>query len=133
MALSRKRWFVRFLKWPDLVMAATAVTALALLYVSLWQPAGQAAELQVLVDNEPLLSAPLSHNQNFTVEGALGLSELEIRDGKVRFVSSPCRNQVCVHHGWASHSGELLACLPNRIALVLEGEAAVNDIDAVNF
>lgn len=123
----------------DLLLWTAALAGLVLLYGLLWQPAGQAATLTVLVNNEPVQQASLNQNQQLLVNGPLGESELQIQDGKVRFVSSPCRNQVCVHHGWASHRGELLACLPNRIALVLEGDNATanqvgqEQIDAVNF
>jgi hypothetical protein len=123
----------------DLLLWTAALAGLVLLYGLLWQPAGQAATLTVLVNNEPVQQASLNQNQQLLVTGPLGESELQIEDGKVRFLSSPCRNQVCVHHGWASHRGELLACLPNRIALVLEGDNAManqagqEQIDAVNF
>lgn len=118
----------------DALLWALALGALVYLYASLWQPAPAASELKILLDNQHIESLDLGENQAFTVDGPLGESELEISNGRVRFISSPCRNQVCVHQGWASHSGELLACLPNRIALVLEGQAANSaDIDAVNF
>lgn len=127
------------LKPTDVLLWAAALAGLAALYIWLWQPAGQAATLTVLVNNEPVQQLALTKNQQLSVAGRLGVSQLQIEDGKVRFLSSPCRNQVCVHHGWASHSGELLACLPNRIALVLAGNAASSEaaeqdqIDAINF
>ena len=119
----------------DLVLWSAALLALLSLYLWLWRPAGPAEELQVMVDNQLVQRLSLAENQQQAIQGLLGESIIEVRDGKARFVSSPCRNQVCVHHGWASHSGELLACLPNRIALVLAGDAAAprGDIDAINF
>lgn len=64
---------------------------------------------------------PLDRNQELTVAGPLGNSRLEIRDGAVRFVASPCRHQICVRSGWHSRSGAVAACVPNRISLVLRG------------
>lgn len=118
----------------DGLIWVAALLGLAFLYGYLWAPSGQAASLNVLVDNQSVLTVPLNRNEQYTVAGRLGESVIEVRNGQARFVSSPCRNQVCVHHGWASHRGELLACLPNRIALVLDGDAPEGPmIDAVNF
>lgn len=118
----------------DGLIWALGLCGLVLLYAYLWAPSGQAANLNVLVDNQSVLTVPLNKNKQYSIAGSLGESVIEVRNGQARFVSSPCRNQVCVHHGWASHRGELLACLPNRIALVLDGDAPDGpDIDAVNF
>ena len=128
-------YFLKYFRVADLLLWDAAIAGLLLLYAVLWKPAGAANELQVMVDNQLLQRLALSENQQLAVQGKLGESIIEVRNGQARFVSSPCRNQVCVHHGWAQRSGELLACLPNRIALVLSGNAAqpVDDIDAVNF
>lgn len=128
-------YFLKYFRAPDLLLWAAALTGLVLLFALLWRPAGPANELQIMVDNQLVQRLSLSENQQLAVQGSLGESIIEVRNGQARFVSSPCRNQVCVHHGWAQRSGELLACLPNRIALVLSGNAALpaDDIDAVNF
>ncbi len=131
--MSSRSFFPTVLRVADVALWLSAAAALVALYLVLWQPAGQAATLKVMLNNETMQELSLSVNQTVSVEGALGASELEINNGRVRFLSSPCRNQVCVHHGWANHRGELLACLPNRIALVLDGNANAADIDAVNF
>lgn len=123
------------LRPADVVLWLAASAALFYLVASFWLPAAQAQQFRVLVNNQEVEAGPLGENQQLTISGSLGDSVLEVRDGKVRFVSSPCRNQVCVHQGWASHSGELLACLPNRIAVVLEGlgQSSNVEVDAVNF
>ena len=49
------------------------------------------------------------------VRGLLGTSTLEWdRLGRVRFVSSPCPNQVCVHTGWTA-APQTVVCVPNGI------------------
>lgn len=124
----------RAFRVADVLLWLIAIGGLLALFITLWRPAGAAAEVAIMVDNEIQQTLSLSENQQLSVNGSLGESLITVKDGQVRFLSSPCRNQVCVHSGWASHSGELLACLPNRIALVLQGEAARNpEVDGVNF
>lgn len=122
------------LRPADIGLWLFAVAALVALFMTLWRPAADAAEVVIMVDNQTQQTLSLSTNQLVTVAGPLGNSVISVQGGRLRFVSSPCRNQVCVHSGWASHSGELLACLPNRIALVLKGQADESAaVDAVNF
>lgn len=63
----------------------------------------------------------LADDQTIVLHGKLGDSVIEINDGQVRFIQSPCRHQICVQSGWISQSGEVLACLPNEVALHVRG------------
>ena len=80
------------------------------------------------------IQAPLNRNATYRVPGSLGISEVEVRDGRVRFVSSPCRGKQCVHSGWAQRGGEFVACLPNRVSFTVLGAGAHGDYyDSISF
>ena len=53
----------------------------------------------------------LSENGIYGFKGPLGITEIEIRDGRARVISSPCRNGICMEAGWSG----TLCCLPNKI------------------
>ena len=54
-----------------------------------------------------------------------------MREGRVRFVDSPCPNKQCVHTGWLNQGGEVAVCLPNKVSVqVLADDPR---FDAVNF
>ena len=55
----------------------------------------------------------------YTVDGELGPTTFEIKDGRVRIIDSPCPNKTCVAQGWHSP----LVCLPNKVMITIEGEA----------
>ena len=78
---------------------------------------------------EQLLS--LQQPRQLRVAGALGDTVLEVRDGKVRFLESPCRRKYCIHGGWIGRAGARLVCLPNKVA-VLAG-AAASGFDSLNY
>ncbi len=63
----------------------------------------------------------LDHDQTLTVMGALGPSILEVRDGAIGFVQSPCSRKICIRSGLHSHAGATTACVPNRISLSVAG------------
>ena len=62
---------------------------------------------------------PLDKDEIYTVEGALGPSVIEVKDGKVRFLDSTCPNLTCVALSW----GRTLVCLPNDVIVQVEGES----------
>ena len=72
----------------------------------------------------------LKQNQIFEIEGLLGQSRIEVSDGKIRFIDSPCKGKQCIHADWINRGGQIIACLPNGLSLVIEGGV---QYDAINF
>ena len=67
----------------------------------------------------------LSDDGIHSFTGPLGVTEIEIRDGRARVVSSPCPNGTCVRSGWSG----TLCCLPNRVICTAgNGEGGVDAI-----
>lgn len=116
----------------DVVAICLAAAAVGAAYARFWQPAVAATQFEVRVAGTPGGRHALDRDRDIVVEGRLGPSLLRVQDGRVRFVSSPCRNKVCVHSGWLSHGGDAAACLPNRVSISLSGDAG-SGLDAVSF
>lgn len=112
--------------WGDFALLALALLGLLLLYRQFWFPAAPAAQVQVLYAGEVVAEHSLQKPQQFSVQGHIGETRLEIADGRIRFVSAPCRHKVCINTGWVSKAGDTAACLPNRISLNLSGEREVD-------
>lgn len=47
---------------------------------------------------------------------------LQVRDGAIAFVESPCPDHVCEAFGWLRNPGDWAACLPATAMLYVEGE-----------
>jgi hypothetical protein len=74
---------------------------------------------------------PLSENRIFSVEGHTGPLEVEIKDKKVRVLSSSCPQQICHDTGWISEAYEQIICAPNLIFITLLSDSEKEKIDAV--
>ncbi|WP_305041502.1 NusG domain II-containing protein [Geoalkalibacter sp.] len=85
------------------------------------QPAG--ARVLVERDGRLLFSAPLGEARRVALPGPLGDTLLEIADGRARILSSPCPHKVCMGMGGVFRRGELIACIPNRLIISIEGGA----------
>lgn len=101
----------------DLIVMVLCAMLLAGLYLGYWQASARSAEAVIMVNGKNWARLELFYNQDFEVPGPLGISHIQVRDGKVRFVDSPCPNKLCVHQGWITETGESATCLPNRISV----------------
>ncbi len=52
------------------------------------------------------------------VKGKIGISVIEIKGKKVRFLDSPCPDKVCVNSGWIT-SGSVV-CIPNEVQVIIK-------------
>lgn len=74
---------------------------------------------------------PLTEDVRLEVAGKLGKTEIEIVKGRVRILSSPCRNKICVHMGSIGREGGIVVCVPNEVAAIV-GKSRNADLDAVS-
>jgi hypothetical protein len=92
-----------------LVLAAVAVSAV-MAY------AGQERRQELVIEGPGgSWVFPLSAEEVVSVPGPLGATVVELRGGRVRVLSSPCTNQLCVAAGAIHTHGQWIACLPNRV------------------
>lgn len=74
-----------------------------------------------------------SLNEDRTVEvpGPLGVTQVQIKSGRVRIQSSPCPNKTCIQMGEFGDGGGCLICLPNEVIVGVEKDP-YNGLDAVS-
>ena len=72
-------------------------------------------------------SYPLSEDRTFSVIGPLGETTIEIKDGSVRIIDSPCPNKTCLN----TNLGRSICCLPNRVLITISEKDG--DIDAYAY
>jgi hypothetical protein len=96
----------------------------ALVAVSFLLPLSQSTGARVVVssDDRIVFVAPLAKAQRVELDGPLGITVLQIKNGGARIISSPCTKKVCMHMGEARHAGDLLACVPNHLVIRIEGD-----------
>jgi hypothetical protein len=68
-----------------------------------------------------IFQAPLDEERTATFAGPLGETVLSIGAGGARIVASSCPHHLCQASGTIGRSGELLACIPNRLLLRVAG------------
>ncbi len=80
----------------------------------------------VTVDGKEIGRYPLSKNGVFVLNG--GSNTLVVENGEAWVSEANCPDKVCMGMGKISRNGEFIACLPNRLLVVVEGgEPALTD------
>ena len=64
----------------------------------------------------------------YRVDGILGQTVFEIKDGKIHIVESPCKNKTCINQGYHLP----LVCLPNDVIISVEDSGAKGEYDAIS-
>ena len=115
----------------DIVFVGIAIMLLPWLYIAFWGDgnSGELARIQVGKQTPVLIS--LQTAQRYTFAGPLGNSIIEVKDGRIRFISSPCKGKQCIHSGWLSKNGDFAACLPNLMSITVSGHHP--RFDSINF
>ena len=63
---------------------------------------------------------PLKSKTSVDLSGPLGKTHLVIDPQGARITSSPCPRKICMTMGPAQNSKHFLACIPNRILVLVE-------------
>ena len=115
----------------DRLLLALAIISLGVLYAVYWGQSSYGNQASIAIAGKHWSSINLYQDRIIDVEGQLGISQLEVKDGKIRFISSPCDTKQCIHQGWIQQSGEIVACVPNTISVRILGPDP--RFDTMNF
>lgn len=118
-------------KLLDFLAMIIAVGAVVALSVFAFNETGAGSEALIQAEGGDFVYS-LDQETELDIEGPLGTSHLKIEDGGIRFVSSPCRDKICIAGGLITDSGQWVACLPNRIFVRVEGGDDA-EVDAQTF
>ena len=122
--------------WARMTGLDRVITALLLLGIlaSFFLLGSRPRGERVLVERHGrlLFSAPLAENRVVDLEGPLGRTRLEIRDGRARILASPCPTRACIGMGVISRAGQLLACVPNELLVRIDGAGKGAEHDLIS-
>ena len=111
-----------------LIIFILVIVGILILIINLNKKEGDTVE--VYYKDDLVLSADLSINNTYTVEGLLGDVVIEIKDKKVRVVKENSPKNICSIEGYISDSTKPLICLPNKVVIKI---VQSSDMDGVVY
>ena len=115
-----------------IIVAVLLAAALALFFLMRSRQArdtGTGAQAVVTVDGQEVGRYPLKKSGTFPLNG--GSNILVIENGEARVSEANCPDKVCMGMGRISRNGEFIACLPNRLIIIVEGAAEQSLVDGM--
>lgn len=110
----------RLLRPGDLLVLAFAGILTAAFFFHAWSsPIG--STVLVRAQGKVLVRTTLDRDADYSVHGVLGVSRIEVRQGRARVAADPGPKQICVKQGWVNRSGEAALCLANQVSLEIGG------------
>lgn len=74
----------------------------------------------VEVNGRVVYKLSLLNDTEVKVKGPLGITVIEVKEGKVRVKDSPCPEKICIRQGWTDHGA--IVCVPNRVVITIGAE-----------
>ncbi len=111
-----------------MLMIAVSLVGAAVLHLLPVPREHPVAVIKVQGETVQTVDLNASGSHRITAEGVLGNSVLEVREGRIRMVSSPCPDKLCIHQGWTSKPGQSIVCVPNAVSVSIEGKGGVDSI-----
>jgi len=100
----------------------------AALVAALWGHGGSGDRVVIKQAGRVFLETTPRLDREIAVPGPLGVTQVEIRGGRVRIKSDPGTQQICVKQGWLG-PGQVAICLPNRVSV----ERGASIYDSLNY
>ena len=117
----------------DLILVAVLLVVALALFFGLRslqaRDTGSGAQAVVTVEGKEIGRYPLKKNGTFPLNG--GTNILVVENGEAWVSEANCPDKVCMGMGKISRNGEFIACLPNRLLVVVEGAAEDSPVDGM--
>ena len=112
------------------------IGALVVLVIVIWAGIGlfgneKGAYAVITVDGELYGKYPLNEPREISIViGEDVTNVLEIKDEKADMIHADCPDHLCIYQHSISKSAESIVCLPNRVAVTIEGagEASIESL-----
>lgn len=103
----------------DLLLVGILLLAAVLLLFVIRGSQKGGAEAVVTLNGEEIGRYPLNKSGTFLLNG--GSNILVVENGEAWVSEANCPDKICMAMGKISRSGDFIACLPNRLLIVVEG------------
>jgi len=124
------------MKKADFILIAVVLSVSVLFYFActgIHQKPADELRVHIFLDGEIVKSEKLSDKLSpIIVDSSYGRNVIEVSADAVAVTWSDCPSQICVRTGQITRPGEVIACLPHRLLITLEGGRPTEDVDAVS-
>ena len=116
----------KYIKKADLILLAAILALSVLGFVVLRKNVSGSSVVQISVDGSVVKTLPLNKDASYKV-GDSGYNVVNIENGSVWISDANCPNKDCMNFGKISKEGQVILCLPHKLAVLITGGEAQSD------
>lgn len=113
-----------------IILIILVIAILSYILYSIVNKTNNKTQAQILIDGKAEYTIQLDENKTFSIPEKPNIV-FEIKDNKIRFLSSDCPDKVCVNSGFIGKNGQMAACLPNKTSIRIISDKSNDDTDIV--
>ena len=121
---------LQFIKKADIVLLVIILALSVLGFVVLRKTSSASSVVEITVAGEKYASYPLNKDGTYKVSTSYGYNTIEIKAGQVWVSEADCPNKDCMHFGKMDKEGQIILCLPHKLAVRILGGGGT---DAVSY
>lgn len=112
----------KFSKKTDWIIIGAVLFTLTIVFLLMQNKPSQNVAAHITADGETVavIALDTAKDEILSFE-EIPSAQFEIQAHRIRFINADCPDKVCERTGWLSRTGESAVCLPNRIAVTIEG------------
>jgi hypothetical protein len=122
------------IKFADILYCLLFLAVILYFSINIFLGSKAKSKQLIIESGENIWYYQLDKDRELKIEGILGESTIEIKDGIVFFEESPCPNKLCVLSNSICKNGDWIACLPNGVFVRIEGkDENSSEIDIISY
>ena len=112
-----------YISKKSIILIAVVLAVLVLFCVGFYDTRAQGNVAVITVNGGRIGGYDLNKDRTIEIKDSNGkvTNTVVIKDGEVYMKSADCPDQICVHQGHRSKSGESITCLPNKVFVEVKG------------
>ncbi len=114
----------------DIIIVIVFVIFILLIFYKQFLFFDKNSKILLIITERNRYKYSLDEERIIKIEGKIGDTIIEIKNGKFRFLDSCCLNKTCVKSGWVGIRNYPIICLPNMVTAYIESEKE-NDFDII--
>ena len=121
----------KYFKKADLILLVIILALSAAGFVFLRHSSDAQSKVEVTIDGQRYGIYALNQDSRQVVSSNYGYNTIIIQDGQVWVEDADCANKDCMRFGKISKEGQIILCLPHKLAVrIVGGEVG---IDAISY
>ena len=117
----------KYFKKADVILLVIILALSVLGFVVLRKNSSSSSKIEITVAGEIVKSVPLSASGTYNIESDYGYNIICVESGQVWVEDADCPNKDCEHFGKISSEGQIILCLPHKVAVRIVGGEGGSD------